>query len=129
MERLTRSQAPQIQQQQTGPQTHEAWTPERAYPQRIGLTAQLALDGASLFDMPPQAIERLAALIGNSAMQALLDAQRPPLEQTDFQMPVSEPCTAPFQTPSDQPIALADPAGLTALPFTGAPAALGSLTI
>lgn len=79
--------------------------------------------------MPPQALERLAGLIGNSAMQALLDARRPPLEQTDFQMPVSEPGTAPFQAPSDQPIALTAPMGLIAPPFTGAPAAPESLTI
>ena len=81
----------------------------------MGLTARLALEGVSLWEMPPRDREELAAAIGNSAMQSLLDAQAPQAEEAGFQMPAYGPDTAPFQVPEGLPFALAEPAGLTGM--------------
>ena len=98
---------------------HRQKTPERT-PERdrlgaVGLTARLALEGAPLWEMPPRNLEELAAAIGNSAMQSLLDAQAPQAEEAGFRMPAGEPDTAPFQVPEILPATLTEPAGLTGM--------------
>ena len=90
-------------------------TPERDRLGSVGLTARLALEGAPLWEMPPRNLEELAAAIGNSAMQSLLDAQTPWAEEAGFRMPAEEPDTAPFPVPAGQSLALAEPASLTGM--------------
>ena len=80
------------------------------------MTAQLALAGASLLDMPPARLEELAGFVGNSAMGALLEAQRPPMETAAFQVPDREPDTTPFPVPEGQLPVLPETAGLTRTP-------------
>lgn len=81
----------------------------------MGLTARLALEGVALWEMPPRDLEELAAAIGNSAMQSLLDAQAPRAEEASFRMPAGEPGTAPFQVPETLPVTLTEPAGFTGM--------------
>lgn len=94
-------------------------SPERERLGSAGLTARMALDGVSLLDMPPQRLEELAGLLGNSAMRVLMRAQTLTLEEAAFHMPEGEPDTVPFQVPERQPLALTRPEGLTAAESAG----------
>ena len=87
---------------------------ERTRLSDAGLTARLALEGVSLLDLPPQRLEELAGIIGNSGMLALLELQTPPVEETGFQMPGQEPGTVPFQVPSGLSLSLVQPGTLEA---------------
>ncbi len=105
--------------------------PRRAEQDRLAqasLLAQAALEGMPLLDAPPQTLEELAGRVGNTAMQALLDAQAPQPEEFFFSLPEGEPDTAPIQVPAMEP-ALIPLGGLSAAPDTGGiPAAQGGVT-
>lgn len=116
-------------EQQNQFQAEQTRPPEQARLSEAGLTAQLAAQGVSLFGLPPSRLEELAGLIGNSAMQSLLDARTLPVRETGFRMPAAEPETAPFQVPKGQPPALAHPVGLTAVEAAGTAADPGALTV
>ena len=77
--------------------------------------------------MPPSQIEELAGTAGNSAMLDLFSSRQRPLERADFRIPAGELNRIPFPIPSDQPVELADPTGLTAFPCPDAAADPGSL--
>lgn len=79
-----------------------------------------------MFELPPRRLEELAGVIGNSAMQSLVDAQAPPLREVLFRMPEAEPGTAPVPVPEGRPLALVSPEGLTAMAAAGAAAAPGA---
>lgn len=69
----------------------------------------MVLDGISLLALPPRRLEELAGWIGNSAMQALLEARTPRPEESVFRMPGEEPETVPFQVPETQEPTLVQP--------------------
>ena len=95
---------------------------------QVGLLAQAALEGMTLLDAPPQTLEELAGLVGNTAMQALLDAQTPQPEEFFFSLPEGEPDTVPLQVPAME-LALARPAELAGAPEgNGAFSAQGGVT-
>ena len=77
-----------------------------------GLTARLALEGVSLLSMPPGRLEELAGFLGNSAVQALLEARSLRPDQIPFRMPDGEPETKPFQVPERHALDFAEPVGL-----------------
>ena len=79
-----------------------------------GLTARTISAGHSLLDLPPERLKDLAGWIGNQNMAALLQAQGPLLEETDFRLPTgeaeTEPCPAPEGMPQQAaPQGLAEP--------------------
>ena len=81
-----------------------------------------------LLDAPPQTLEEMAGLVGNTAMQALLDAQTPQPEEISFSLPAGEPDTVPLQVPAMEP-ALARPVELAGAPEgSGAFSAQGGVT-
>ena len=101
---------------------------ERHQLTQAGVLAQAALEGMPLLDAPPQTLEELAGWVGNTAMQALLDAQTPQPEEFFFSLPEGEPDTAPIQVPAMEP-ALVRPDGLSAASdMGGIPAAQGGVT-
>lgn len=78
-------------------------TPERERLTGPGLTAQAILEGASLWEMPPQRLEELAALVGNQGMAALLEQQALPLTQVSFSLPPQAE-TTPYPVPETGPV-------------------------
>ena len=95
----------------------ERRTPERERLSGPGLTAQAVLEGAPLWELPPQRLEELAALVGNQGMAALLEGQSLPAEELPFSLPPPLE-TAPFPVPDTGPVPTAEPPALTG----GAPA-------
>ena len=95
---------------------------EQARSLRLTHSGELAgalLAGESLFDLPPGRLEELASLIGNRAMEELLESQSPPLEEARFELPRGEPETVPYPAEPEAP-ALAEPGELAAEPVTAA---------
>ena len=109
MEQQTRAKAAP-RTERTRPPAEQAGTRSQTRLSDAGLTARLALEGVSLLDLPPQRLEELAGVIGNSGMLALLELQAPPVEEARFQLPGQEPGTAPFQVPSGLSLSLVQPA-------------------
>lgn len=86
----------------------ERRTPERERLAGPGLTAQAVLEGAPLWELPPQRLEELAALVGNQGMAALLEGQSLPLEEVPFDLP-PEAETAPYPVPDSGPVRTVQP--------------------
>ena len=100
------------------PEEQTRRTPER---ERLlsdaGRILRAASEGASLLEMPPVRLEKLAALVGNQGMAALLEGQSLPAEELPFSLPPPLE-TAPFPVPDTGPVPIAEPPALTG----GAPA-------
>ena len=99
----------QEEQTQAQPQTRQ---PERERLSGPGELARALAEGASLWEMPPGRLEELAALMGNQGMEALLEQQSLPLEETSFTLPQPEE-TDPFPVPETGLIPTAQPPVLT----------------
>ena len=87
--------------------------PERERLSSPGQLALAALEGVSLFEMPPARLETLAALLGNQGMQSLLEQQALPLEEARFTVPGALQ-TTPFPVPGDASPAVTAPPSLPA---------------
>lgn len=92
--------------EQTAPQ------PERARLSGPGLLAKALQEGAPLLEMPPERLEELAAVLGNQHMEALLEAQALPVEETWFTLP-EQVDTEPFPVPQTGPLLMGEAPGLT----------------
>ena len=108
--------------QETRQENRREESREQAQTLRLTHSGELAgalLAGESLLDLPPGRLEELASLIGNRAMEELLESQSPPLEEAWFTLPPGEPGTVPYPAETEAP-ALAEPAGLAAEPVAAA---------
>lgn len=70
-------------------------------------------------ELPADRLEELASLVGNSAMEELLESQSPSLEETVFSLPPEEPGTEGFPVQPGTPV-LTDPGGMTGEPVVTA---------
>ena len=71
-----------------------------------------------MLDLPPDRLREMASLVGNAAMEELLESQTPPAQEAWFDLPGGEADTAAFAASPEAPL-LADPAGLTGGDFAG----------
>ena len=127
----TRGQERNSQQRETRQEDRREPSREAARSLPLLHSSELAgalLAGESLLELPPERLGELASLIGNSAMEELLESQAPPLERTWFSLPPGEPDTVPFSAEPSAPVLTApgplagepavtaafDPAGLQA---------------
>ena len=98
MDQQTLGRESQGQKEQITRRAPENRAPERAYLSGPEQLPQGVLAGLPLLEMPPERLERLAALVGNQGMSELLERQSLPLEQTRFTLP-REVGTAPYPVP------------------------------
>lgn len=75
--------------------------------------------GESMLELPPDRLREMASLVGNAAMEELLESQTPPAEEVWFDLPAEEPDTVAFRAAPGAP-QLADPGSLTEGGFAGA---------
>lgn len=94
--------------EQTAQRENGRQTPQRERLSGPGQLAQALMEGASLFEMPPQRLEELATLVGNQGMAALLEQQSLPLAETSFALP-PEVETTPYPVPDPGPIQTVQP--------------------
>lgn len=111
MEQQTQGRERQKAEQPAHRET-EHRTPERERLSGPGLTAQAILEGASLWEMPPQHLEELASLVGNQSMASLLEQQALPLTQFSFSLP-QQAETNPYPVPETGPVPTVQPPALT----------------
>lgn len=127
MEQRTTEQTRTRTEQKLRPTDRESRTPERDRLETAAQAARLVLAGLAPEELEPRRLEDLAAVMGNSAMAALMAARYEEPAQTSFLMPPEEtgtpPCPVPETAPETaQPMALTaqmpvlrafDPAGLS----------------
>lgn len=111
MEQQTQGRERQKAEQPAHRET-EHRTPERERLSGPGLTAQAILEGASLWELPPQRLEELVSLVGNQGMASLLEQQALPLTQVSFSLP-QQAETTPYPVPETGPMPTVQPPALT----------------
>lgn len=94
--------------EQPAPREREHRNPERERLTGPSLVAQAVLEGGSLWDLPPQKLEELAALMGNQGMVSLLEQQGLLLNEISFSLPQPVEST-PYPVPEMGPVPVVQP--------------------